>query len=84
MKTTTSTSNNNNITVVKHCCNNDDIDDIHYGRKLKIYSSNSSSTCRTLQRKLELKVERAKRNYTHLYEGKVSVVEFDAIILYII
>lgn len=75
----------NNVSVVKqHSCinnnnnNHDDRttntnDDIHYGRILKIYSNNSTSTCRTLQRKLEMKVERAKRNYNQLYEVNVSL-----------
>lgn len=35
-----------------------------------------SSTCRTLQRKLELKVERAKRNYNQYHEVNVSDVSY--------
>lgn len=66
-------NNNNNVdNTTKHVTN----DDIHYGKKLKIYSNNSTSTCRTLQRKLEMKVERAKRNYSQIYEANVSLLIF--------
>lgn len=38
------------------------------------YPPNKYSSCKTLQRKLELKVERAKRNYSQQRGGEVAQV----------
>lgn len=38
------------------------------------YPPNKYSSCKTLQRKLELKVERAKRNYSQQNGGEVAQV----------
>lgn len=41
--------------------------------------SNKLNSCKTLQRKLELKVERAKRNYGHRNDIIVSILTSDII-----
>ncbi|XP_037027591.1 uncharacterized protein LOC119068196 [Bradysia coprophila] len=70
-------STNNNLTVAfkeKHSKSNSINDDLNVIIKTNSGTtgknkSSLNSSCRTLQRKLELKVERAKRNYSQLHDS---------------
>lgn len=53
--------------------NNRDSSPVHHSSSDAEDAIKPPNTCRILQRKLELKVERAKRNYSHYQEDSVSL-----------